>query len=81
MRMLTARLWASRPSTAASCITALETLRKPSAVRFDEVMCFTKEPRLTPEYCFAYPYVAKKIVLVELLARKKKKRTTYAKNG
>jgi len=57
-RMLTALLWASNSSTLASCITAPPTFLKPSGVRFEEVICFTYDPRLTPEYCFAYPYVA-----------------------
>lgn len=53
IRIPTARLCASNPSTAASCITAPDKFRKPSAVRWEVVMCLTKEPRLTPEYCFA----------------------------
>lgn len=52
-RISTARLWASSSSTLASCMTASPTFRRPSAVRFELVMCLTKEPRLTPEYCLA----------------------------
>lgn len=51
--MLTALLWASNPSTVASCMTALDRRSRPSAVRLEVVMCFRNEPRLTPEYCFA----------------------------
>src|SRR4051794_5249658 len=39
-------------------MTAPPTFLRPSAVRLALVMCLTKEPRLTPEYCFAKPYVA-----------------------
>lgn len=55
MRMPTALLWASSSSTFASCITAPPTFRSPSAVRLALVMCLMKDPRLTPEYCLAYP--------------------------
>lgn len=52
-RMLTARLCASKPSTAARVSTVLERPSRPSAVRLELVMCLRKEPRLTPEYCLA----------------------------
>ena len=51
----TARLCASNSSTFANCITAPPTFRKPCGVKLDEVMCFVKDPRFTPLYCFAYP--------------------------
>lgn len=57
-RISTALLCAWSSSTFASCITAVPTFLKPSAVRFALVMCFKNEPKLTPEYCLAYPYVA-----------------------
>lgn len=52
-RMLTARLCASNSSTFANCITAPLTFFSPSLVRFELVMCFVNEERLTPEYCLA----------------------------
>jgi hypothetical protein len=54
-RMLTALLCASSSSTFANCITAPPTFRRPCGVRFELVMCFKYDPRLTPEYCLAYP--------------------------
>ena len=51
--ILTALLCASSSSTLASCMTAPPTFLSPSAVRFELVMCLTKDPRLTPEYCLA----------------------------
>ena len=54
-RMLTALRCASSSSIFAICMTAVLTLRKPCCVRFELVMCFVKEERLTPEYCLAYP--------------------------
>lgn len=52
-RMLTARLCASNPSTAANCSTVRDNPSNPSAVKFELVMCLRNEPRLTPEYCLA----------------------------
>lgn len=67
-RNSTALLWASSSSTFASCMTADPTFLKPSAVKFELVMCFKNDPRLTPEYCFAYPYVAISILVPFRLA-------------
>lgn len=51
----TALLWASSSSTLANCITAPPTFLNPCAVRCELVMCLIYDPRLTPEYCLAYP--------------------------
>ena len=57
--MLTALRWASSSSTLASCMTAPPTFLRPYLVRLELVMCFVNDERFTPEYCFAYPYVAR----------------------
>ena len=57
-RIFTAFPCASKPSTVARLITASPRPLRPAAVSSALVMCFTKVAKLTPEYCFAYPYVA-----------------------
>ncbi len=52
-RMLTARRWASSPSTLAICMTAVPTFLSPSADNRELVTCLRNDERLTPEYCLA----------------------------
>lgn len=53
MRSSIARLCASRPSQRASSTTAWPTLRTPSSVTAELVICFMKLLRETPLYCLA----------------------------
>ena len=61
--MVTALLWASRPSTAAMWATAGPTFLNPSSVRLCTVIFFWKVSRDTPLYILAYPYLQQAPIL------------------
>ena len=79
--MLTALRCASSSSTFANCITAEPTFCNPCSVKFELVICLVKEARLTPEYCLAYPYVARVFVLAIVSQQKGQEQKCVSKRN